>query len=464
MIEAKNIDFSYANDKKNNLKNCTLSIDKGECVLLCGRSGCGKTTITKLINGLIPNFYENCKISGDVFVDDMKVSDVELYQFALKVGSVFQNPKSQFFHLDSDSELAFSLENAGVNREEIHKRLKKTVTTLNIKRLLNRNVFHMSGGEKQILAFGSAYVTNPKILVLDEPTANLDTLAVNRLRKLLKVAKSAGITIVIAEHRLWFLKDLIDRALYIVDGEIKSEYNVKEFFSMNNKELAEKGLRSCIYEKINIPKAVEHGLLEVKNLEYKYNNRYVFKDISFAINKGEVLGIVGENGAGKSTLMDILTGVKKPNTGEILYNGIKLKRKELQKKAFLIMQDVNYQLFSDSILGECQIGNNKEKIAIQDVLKEFSLLDYQDVHPMALSGGQKQRLAVATAILSGREILLFDEPTSGLDYESMKAVAKMIKEQARKERIVIVVSHDNELLNLCANRIFTLSNEEKYYD
>ena len=224
MVDIRHVDFSYHGEEEHgSLHQIDFQVRPGECVLLCGKSGCGKTTVTKLINGLIPHFNDG-DLSGNTIVDDMVVSETPMYQLSEKVGSVFQNPKSQFFNIDSDSELAFGLENNGVAPAMIRQRVEKTVRDLHIEHLRHRDIFSMSGGEKQILAFASVYAMNPEIYVLDEPSANLDRASTLILGEQLKHIKEQGKSIVIAEHRLYYLTDIIDRAVFIVDGKIIKEY------------------------------------------------------------------------------------------------------------------------------------------------------------------------------------------------------------------------------------------------
>ena len=201
MVDLENVNFSY-DEQYGTLRDISLHIRQGECLLLCGESGCGKTTITKLINGLIPYFTPGEYLSGKVCVSGKVVADTKIYELAKTVGSVFQNPKSQFFNLDSDSELAFGLENEGLPPAKIAERISKTIHDLHIESLEHRGIFSMSGGEKQSLAFASVFAMQPKVFVLDEPSANLDMSAIEILRKQIAKIKQRGHTVIIAEHRL----------------------------------------------------------------------------------------------------------------------------------------------------------------------------------------------------------------------------------------------------------------------
>ena len=459
MLDVKNISFSYDNEETS-LKNINLNINKGECILLCGESGCGKTTLTKVINGLIPHFYENGKLTGEVIYESKIIAEMKMYEIAKIIGSVFQNPKSQFFHTQSNSEIAFGLENEGLPSIEIKNRLKEVVEELKIKNLTNRNVFNMSGGEKQQLAFASIYAMNPEIYVLDEPTANIDEKAIEKLTKIIKKIKDRGHTIIIAEHRLFFLKELIDKAVYIKNGKIDKVYCAEEFFDLRDEQRIEMGLRTleksdlCIPENEYINKS--NGLI-VENLRCSFNNHDVFNNVSFILESNDIIGIVGKNGVGKSTLCRCIAGLVKEKDGTIRWDGEKLSPKERRKLCSLVMQDVNHQLFSDSVYNECKLG--VDSIAdeyIFKVLDQFDLLEYKDVHPMALSGGQKQRLAIVTSILSNKKILIFDEPTSGLDYRRMVNVSERIKELSKEGHCIIIISHDIEFLNITCKHIFKI--------
>lgn len=459
MIQIQDVSFEYEKEQ-GTLSHVDLQFPQGECILLCGESGCGKTTITKLINGLIPHFVEDGILMGHTEVNGMNVSETEMYRLAEQVGSVFQNPKSQFFHMDSNSEIVFGLENAGTPPEMIKERLDSTVSALKIRSLLDRNIFSMSGGEKQTLAFASVYAMNPGIFVLDEPTANLDADAIEILRQKIRQIKKEGRTVIVAEHRLYFLTDLIDRAIFLQKGKIVKSFTREEFCALSEEERVRMGLRSLSHPKLQLPEADGPGAakgISVEDLTCGFGKQNVFEHIGFSVRPGEILGVIGHNGAGKTTLTRSLCGLHKEKSGTVRLDGQPLKAKQRNKVSFCVMQDVNHQLFSDSVWSECELslpGGSPERI--EEVLRAFDLLEYKDRHPMALSGGQKQRLAVATAVLSNKRLLVFDEPTSGLDYRHMLEVSSMIGDLRDEERYMIIVSHDLEFLSRTCDKIFNM--------
>ena len=460
MISIDNVSFGYG-EAQETLSQVSAAIAAGECVLLCGASGCGKTTVTKLINGLIPAFTPGCRLEGRVEVDGLDPGTTPMYELARKVGSVFQNPKSQFFNLDTDSELAFGLENEGRTPEEIRKRVADTVDALHLQELQARNIFSLSGGQKQLLAFGSVYAMGPEIFVLDEPTANLDQAAIARLHDQIAGLKRQGRTVVIAEHRLYFLTDLIDRALYLRDGVLERTFTRKQFFALTDGEREALGLRTLIPAGCTLPAAAPAGAkegLSVEGLTCAYRKEPpVFQALSFSARPEEVVAITGPNGVGKTTLSRCLCGLIREQAGQIVLNGRPLNRKERQKAAFCVMQDVNHQLFSDSVWGECRMSApDAPDSTLKGVLDSLHLLPFRERHPMSLSGGQKQRLAVATALLSEKPILIFDEPTSGLDYARMVEVSGVIRSLAQQGRIVLVVTHDQEFLQRACDRVLRL--------
>ncbi len=460
MISIDNVSFGYG-EAQETLSQVSAAIAPGECVLLCGASGCGKTTVTKLINGLIPAFTPGCRLEGRIEVDGLDPGTTPMYELARKVGSVFQNPKSQFFNLDTDSELAFGLENEGRLPEEIQRRVADTVEALHLQELQRRSIFSLSGGQKQLLAFGSVYAMGPEVFVLDEPTANLDQDAIARLHDQIACLKHQGRTVVIAEHRLYFLTDLIDRALYLRDGVLERTFDREQFCGLTEQEWEELGLRTLTPAACTLPAVAPAGTkegLSVEGLTCAYRKEpAVFQGLSFSARPGEVVSITGPNGVGKTTLSRCLCGLIREQVGQIRLDGRPLNRKERQKAAFCVMQDVNHQLFSDSVWGECRISApDAPDSTVEEVLDSLHLLPFRERHPMSLSGGQKQRLAVATALLSEKPILIFDEPTSGLDYARMVEVSGVIRNLAQQGRIVLVVTHDQEFMQRSCDRVLRL--------
>lgn len=461
-ITLKNVSFSYTDSLDNAvIKKLNFEIKSGECVVLVGESGCGKTTISKLINGLIP-LYQSGTMAGDVLLGDKNTADMTLAEISRHVGSVFQNPRSQFFNIDTDSEIAFGCENLGMNPEEIRERVDRVVKEFHIEHLAGRNIFHLSGGEKQKIACASVSATDPEIFVLDEPSANLDLKTVADLAGIIKFWKSRGKTVVIVEHRIHYLRDIADRICYVKDGCIAHEWTPAELEAKGPEYAASLGLRCMNLEQLKnkVPELAEgpesskepakQSLKEsllFNNLHFAYNRKFPVLDIPvLSLPRNQITAIIGHNGAGKSTLAQVLCGLR---------GTWQQKRRARKYGAYLIMQDVNHQLFTESVLDEILLGMNpQDENAAQEILERLNLKDYASCHPMALSGGQKQRVAIGSGVSSGREIVVFDEPTSGLDYKQMLAVSATLQNLAATGKTLLVITHDPEfILNCCDNVI-----------
>ena len=459
MIKFENVNVTMQG--KRILSDINLEIQDGEFVLICGESGCGKTTMTKLINGLIPHFVRVVSVDGTITVCGKNVAEMPMYEIAELVGSVFQNPRTQFFYTNSNAEMAFGLENRGVEPEYIRKRIKNTINELDIEKLEDRNVFSMSGGEKQLLAFASVYAMNPQIYVLDEPSANLDIAAMEKLSERMKVIKEKGHTVVVAEHRLAWIQKFADRIIYIKEGRIEQEFTSDEFKALSDLKRIQMGLRSIVPEQIQIPEITgnsEDAVLQICNLSCKRKKQMIFQNFSLSARAGDIIGITGKNGAGKSTFCNCLCGLLTPKGGEILYQGKKLSEKARTKLFGMVMQEVNHQLFSDSVKNECMLANEEaSEQEIRELLEKFDLEEYAEYHPMILSGGQRQRLAICQAVMGEKKLLIFDEPTSGLDFRHMCQVEKLMKQLSEEKYIIIVVTHDYEFLNRACKRYIRIN-------
>lgn len=458
MIKIENFSFKYKGTETLGLDEVNLTIPTGQCVLLCGRSGCGKTTLLRVMNGLIPHFYEG-SMEGTAIVEGMDTGKAQMYQLAEKIGMVYQNPRSQFFNIDTDSEIAFGIENMGYPKKELMQRFQKTIEHTGVGSLLGRTIFQLSGGEKQRVAFASIYAMEPSVFLLDEPSANLDEVATDELRKRIQALKKAGKTIVITEHRLHYLTGLIDRAIYLSEGKLLHDWTAEEFFGLGSEELGKLGLRAVNLSQVETGNAAlqEHPVLEVTGLCGGYKKERILHEITFSAAQGDIIAITGHNGAGKSTLSEVLCGLLPLQSGHIIYHGKPQTQKQWLRHCGMVFQDVDYQLFSDSVAHECSYGGQKVAAdTVSETLSELGLEGFSEHHPTTLSGGQKQRLAVAVNILSGKDILLFDEPTSGLDYDSMCRVAELIRSLSQKNKIIFIVTHDYELICSCCTRVLRL--------
>lgn len=457
MIEIEHINFIYTGTEmtEGGLEDINLSVKSGECILLCGRSGCGKTTITRLINGLIP-YYFSGELSGSVKVGSLNAFQTPMYQLAEKVGSVFQNPRTQFFNIDVDSEIAFGIENEAIPSGELHRRLDATIDALKLKHLQGRNIFELSGGEKQKIAFASVYAMNPDVYLLDEPSSNLDMDSICDLKAYLRLLKQQGKTILIVEHRLYYLMDVTDRIVYLSEGKIGALHTPESLCALPDSTRKHMGLRAVDLRHVHPKDRTEQErsvLLEVKDVALYYKKRLILEHITLQAARGEIIGVVGCNGAGKTTFLRTLCGLHKDYTGTFLWSGKQQNENDRMQRSYMVMQDVNYELFADSVEAECSFGiQNPDTELVKRTLSELDLLPFREKHPNTLSGGQKQRVAVAVSMICGKELLVFDEPTSGLDFDSMQQVAGLIQKLAA-DKIIFVVTHDYEFICQACSRI-----------
>ena len=327
-----------------------------------------------------------------------------------------------------------------------------------INHLLNRDIFKLSGGEKQILCIAASYISGTEMIILDEPSSNLDEESITIIKEMLTKLKNKGKTLIISEHRIFYLMDIVDRVFLIQSGKIQSEYTKTDFMKISSEKLNELGLRNNTKTELIVPENQNEGSFRIKNIEFKFNgknNKLIFKNISFEL--GKIYGIVGTNGLGKSTLMRCFIGLERKSKDEIYLEGKKLSKTDRLKISSLVMQDVNHQLFTDSVISEVSLGTkNIENSYVEYILRKLDLYEFKDRHPMSLSGGQKQRVAIASVLCKNSKLIFFDEPTSGMDYYNMTNISHLINDCKSDNKIIFIVSHDQEFLNSIADYVIHL--------
>ncbi|MCR5540503.1 MAG: ABC transporter ATP-binding protein [Ruminococcus sp.] len=470
MIKFDHVSFSYdVTDadgnavSKDGIFDLDLTIENGEFIVLTGGSGCGKTTLTRMINGLIPHYYKGT-MTGTVTIEGKSVSDMPIYDTSKMVGSVFQNPRSQFFNVNTTDEIAFASENQSRDPMEIMRSIEETASSMKIKKLLDRNIFELSGGEKQIIACAGIDVLSPDIVVLDEPSSNLDFYAIEKLRSVLHRWKREGKTIVIAEHRLFFLRELADRLLIMADGKIIQDLDRQQIEKLNCSDTEKMGIRPLCLDDLKADfqkRQTSESTLVLEKFCFSYgNSKHGINIPELTLPTKSIIAVIGHNGAGKSTLARNICGLEKKCKGFMHFEGRQMKTKDRLRSCYMIMQDVNHQLFAESVkeetilsMTEKSLSDTEKEQKALSVLSQLDLSEFAELHPMALSGGQKQRTAIASGIASEKPVMLFDEPTSGLDLVHMQQVAKELIELRESGKTIIVVTHDLELILLCCDHI-----------
>ena len=447
-------EFQYAEGEAQVLRQAAGSIPAGRCVVLCGGSGCGKSTLLRCINGLIPQFYEGdlkgfCRLNGHV------TAGMSIGEIGELAASVFQDPRSQFFTVNSSNEVAFGLENHGLPQDEIRQRVDEAFRVFHLERLKDRNVYELSSGERQLISILSAWAMDTDIFLLDEPTANLDFAATQQLREILLALKHLGKTLLLSEHRLYYLTDIADEYWVMESGGIRGKYTAEEAKMLSAEQRRALSLRTLDLAEITVPEKPPlpenaPAALTVSDVRYTYGRKAgdTLSGVSFSVREHEIVGLVGANGCGKTTLGKLVAGLNRPSGGRITLFGKPQNPKQLQKRVLFILQEAEFQFFTNSVLHELQYGHAvtpEFEAKTEVLLKSMDMWDCRDRHPFSLSGGQMQRLTLMMAYLSDKPVVVLDEPTAGQDAESLERCAELIREM-RKEKTVLIITHDLELI------------------
>lgn len=482
MIDVASLSFSYVSeltgDRVEALKDVDLSADAGSLTLVCGASGCGKSTLMKALTGLVPQMTPG-ELDGVVRINGRNLADVALTDVGHLCSSVFQNPRTQFFCDTVAEELAFCGENYGRERATLRQQSERAAKLMGISHLMERKLTTLSGGQLQKVALACALASGAPVLLADEPTSNLDPAAISEVQAALKVLKEQGLTIIVVEHRLHFLRGLADQVLLMESGRVTRRWNGAEFFSMGQAQRRSLGLRTLVdpgppetwvgqvkegrqekqtgrqEKREATPSQVR---LSCRGLSFAYGASPVFEGLDADFPAGQITCIAGANGVGKTTLVRVLCGLAAPSSGSISMDGVPASRKTRRSACALVMQDTGRQLFSDTLAGELTIGaSHASGQSGEKLLADFDLANLGERHPLSLSGGQKQRLVIAAARATGRPIVILDEPTSGVDARHLDSITATLRRIADEGAAVVVVTHDGEFAAACADRLITLT-------
>ncbi len=455
MIRLANLSFTYPGAKDKSLDGIDMTVQTGECVLVTGTSGCGKTTLTRVMNGLCPKFYGG-RLEGEYLLDGRRIEDVSLDEIGSVLGSVFQDPRSQFFAKRVRDEVVLAMENHCISRDIMHERLWDVSEMLGISYLHDREMRVLSSGEKQKVAIASVCALQPKGLVLDEPSANLDSNAILQLAEFLRRMKTQGHTIIVSEHRLHYLRDVFDRLIIMREGKIAQEYSRKEALRLSQRQLEALGLRFFDVPELRVGEGVTHApdiVLRANSISLRVNDTQILNDVGLSIAKGMVTAVSGSNGAGKTSLCRIMTGIQKESVGTVYVQGAQSGKKKRVRNSFFVQQDVDYQLYTPSVKDEILLGTklSVRDAHVADTIQALGLDGLLHRHPNTLSGGQKQRVLLAAAVLRGVPAIVLDEPTSGLDGFHMRAVSRILNDLTRQGQSILLITHDMEFISLTAD-------------
>lgn len=444
-IRLKEVSFKYDGAKENVLENINLTVEYGETVLLSGVSGEGKSTLLSIINGVIP-FVNSGEFSGSVEIDGKDVTKLKISERSKLIGTVLQNADEQIIYDLVNEEIAFGCENLNIASEEIDRRIERFTTLMQIEK--NAKTKTLSGGQKQRLITASTLAMEQKIIILDEPLANLDTHTAHILLKALRNLANSGYAVLIVEHRLDVVKNYIDKVMRIENKQLFTSTDINDLNS---------GIKTIPHTDGSLPGEV---LIKGEKLFFAAGDRNIIDGLDIEIRAGERIVLLGENGCGKTTLMRMLARLNKPNDGALSQTITKSKKANSKwfSKVGYVYQNPTYQLFMPTLLSEISFKAKSEEIA-RKMINAFGLSGLEQRHPQSLSEGQKRRASIAAVCASEPTVLFLDEPTVGQDYENLcKTVETVNKINKNLGTAIVTVTHDKRCAGALADRVLIMEN------
>lgn len=444
-IRLKEVSFKYDGAKENVLENINLTVKYGETVLLSGVSGEGKSTLLSIINGVIP-FVNSGEFSGSVEIDGKDVTKLKISERSKLIGTVLQNADEQIIYDLVNEEIAFGCENLNIASEEIDRRIERFTTLMQIEK--NAKTKTLSGGQKQRLITASTLAMEQKIIILDEPLANLDTHTAHILLKALRNLANSGYAVLIVEHRLDVVKNYIDKVMRIENKQLFTSTDINDLNS---------GIKTIPHADGSLPGEV---LIKGKKLFFAAGDRNIIDGLDIEIRAGERIVLLGENGCGKTTLMRMLARLNKPNDGALSQTITKSKKANNKwfSKVGYVYQNPTYQLFMPTLLSEISFKAKSEEIA-REMINAFGLSGLEQRHPQSLSEGQKRRASIAAVCASEPTVLFLDEPTVGQDYKNLcKTVETVNKINKNLGTAIVTVTHDKRCAGALADRVLIMEN------
>ncbi|MBD3227686.1 MAG: ATP-binding cassette domain-containing protein [Candidatus Lokiarchaeota archaeon] len=480
LLEISNLSVEYESNQRKVLSNIEFKIEKSEIILITGPTGCGKSTLINSINGIIPNVIE-AKVEGDILFKSNKINYWDIKKRSINgIGTVFQNPESQLFALTVEEDVAFGPENFGLKRSLIQKRVDKSLNITNLENLRSRFTFNLSGGEKQKLAISGILALKPDLILFDEPTSDLDFKGSKAIIKsIYRLAKEGNKGIILIEHKLNDIIDIIDKVYIVENGEIIIKGYPEDVFSKNRSIITNLGIKipykfdlKCEansdnnLNQLNNQNQEDKKLLSVSGLTFAYNETKLFNNLDLEIIQGEFIALLGKNGSGKTTLAKLLIGLLKPNSGNIFFKGKKLNNKKVQQIASWIgylFQNPTHQIFKNKVYQELAFGlknlkykNEEISKKIEEITQILKLDDLLERDTYTLSRGQAQRVALASVLIIKPELIILDEPTTGQDYRNRKKILDLSSRLNKDGISIILITHDIDLAYEYAQRIIIL--------